>query len=219
MAIHLLRDLEQLKRELLAVGSLVEEAVHNAIIALVERREDLAAEVRRGDRKVDEQELRVEDECLKVLALHQPVAIDLRYVVAMLKVNNDLERVGDLAGNIAGRAIALARADTVTVPSEIVEMSDRVEGMLRDCLNAVVESDTDLARRVHTEDEAVDAQHKSIFGILEARMREQPDTISQQVQLLSVSRYLERIADLATNIAEDVIFMVEGELVRHQTWQ
>lgn len=219
MAIHLFRDLEQLKRQLLAVGSLVEEAVHKAIVALVERRPDLAEEVKRGDKRVDEQELLVEDECLKVLALHQPVAIDLRYVVAMLKVNNDLERVGDLAGNIAGRAITLASGEPIPVPGEITEMSARVERMLRDCLDAMVESDTALARRVHAEDEAVDALHRAIFGILEQRMREQPDSIAKQIQLLSVSRYLERIADLATNIAEDVVFMVEGELVRHQTWQ
>lgn len=219
MAIHLLRDLEQLKKELLNVGALVEEAVHKAIVALVERRADLAEEVKRGDRQVDDQELKVEDECLKLLALHQPVASDLRYVVAMLKVNNDLERVGDLAGNIASRAIALATGDPVPVPAEILGMSERVERMLRDALNAMVDSDTDLARQVHTQDEAVDAMHKAIFGILEDRMAEQPDTIGKQIHLLSVSRYLERMADLATNIAEDVIFMVEGELVRHQTWQ
>ncbi len=218
MAIHLLRDLESLKKELLTVGSLVEEATNKAILALVDRRPDLADEVRHGDRIVDEQELRVEDECLKILALHQPVAADLRYVVAMLKVNNDLERVGDLAGNIAARAKELTKGEPVSVPSEITRMSDVTQRMLRDCLNAVVGSDIELARRVHREDEEVDALYKQVFGLLETRMRENPDTIPAQIQLLSVSRYLERIADLATNIAEDVIFMVEGELVRHQTW-
>lgn len=218
MAIHLLRDLESLKKELLTVGSLVEEATSKAILALVDRRPDLADEVRHGDRIVDEQELRVEDECLKILALHQPVAADLRYVVAMLKVNNDLERVGDLAGNIASRAKELAKAGTVPVPSQITQMSDHAQRMLRDSLNALVESDSELARRVHREDEKVDALYKQIFGLLEDSMRKQPESIPAQIQLLSVSRYLERIADLATNIAEDVIFMVEGELVRHQTW-
>jgi hypothetical protein len=134
MAIHLLRDLENLKKELLTVGSLVEEATNKAILALVDRRPDLADDVCRGDLIVEEQELRVEDECLKILALHQPVAADLRYVVAMLKVNNDLERVGDLAGNIAARAKDLAAADPVPVPSEITTMSDHAQRMLRDCL-------------------------------------------------------------------------------------
>ena len=219
MATHLLRDLEQLKKQLLGVGSLVEEAVHKAIVALVERRADLAEEVRRGDRKIDDEELQVEDECLKILALHQPVASDLRYVVAILKVNNDLERMGDLAGNIASRAKVLATGDPIPVPNEILEMGEHVERMLRDALNAMVESDTELARSVHVLDEVVDTHHKSIFGILEDRMRAQPETIAKQIQLLSVSRYLERIADLATNIAEDVIFVVDGELVRHQSWQ
>jgi len=218
VAIHLLRDLENLKRELLTVGSLVEDATNKAILALVDRRPELAEEVRVGDRVVDKQEVHVEDVCLKILALHQPVATDLRFVVAVLKVNNDLERVGDLAGNIASRARDLASGEPVPVPAEINEMSTRVRAMLCDCLNALVGADLDLARKVLSDDEAVDTLHLAIFGLIEARMRAEPERIGAWIQLLSVSRYLERIADLATNIAEDVIFMVQGELVRHQIW-
>ncbi|RMH22454.1 MAG: phosphate transport system regulatory protein PhoU [Acidobacteria bacterium] len=218
MPTHLLRDLERLKKEILTVGSLVEEATNKAILALVDRRTELAEEVREGDRLVDEREVQVEEECMKILALHQPVAADLRFVVAMLKVNNDLERVGDLADNIAARALSLAAGEPLSVPPEIVDMSAKVQAMLRDSLNAVVGRDIDLARKVLHDDEAVDELHAHIFVILEERMRAHPERISQEIQLLSVSRYLERIADLATNIAEDVVFMVDGEVVRHRSW-
>jgi len=218
MPTHLLRDLERLKKEILTVGSLVEEATNKAILALVDRRTELAEEVREGDRLVDEREVQVEEECMKILALHQPVAADLRFVVAMLKVNNDLERVGDLADNIAARALSLAAGEPLSVPPEIVDMSAKVQAMLRDSLNAVVGRDIDLARKVLHDDEAVDELHAHIFVILEERMRAHPERIPQEIQLLSVSRYLERIADLATNIAEDVVFMVDGEVVRHRSW-
>lgn len=218
MAIHLLRDLEHLKKEILAVGTLAESAVEQSVQALVERRRELAEAVLRGDRDLDRREVVVEDACLKVLALHQPVAADLRFVVTVLKVNNDLERVGDLAGNIAGRVLSLAEGPDVPVPDEIKRMADAVTTMLHRCLDALVRQDTALARAVLHEDESVDALHKSIFGILERRMAEHPARISTEVQLLSVSRYLERIADLATNIAEDVVFLVDGEVVRHRSW-
>jgi phosphate transport system protein len=162
----------------------------------------------------------VEEECLKVLALHQPVAADLRFVVAVLKVNNDLERVGDLAGNIASRAKFFVDHPTVAVPEEITTMADAARAMLRHSLNAVVQLDTDLARQVLRDDEDVDTRHAKIFSMVELKMIElvQPDEIKAQIQILSVSRCLERIADLATNIAEDVIFMVDGDVVRHRSW-
>lgn len=215
MPVHLLRDLDGLKRDLLDLGAMVEDAVGRAILALVDRRPDVAEEVRRGDRAIDAKEVRLESECLKLLALHQPVAADLRYVVAVMKVNNDLERMGDLAGNIAERAVALAGAP-LEVPAEITEMADLAKAMVRGCLEAVVELDTDLARRVLGDDEEVDRRHQRVFEILEGRMRRDPETIGTSIQLLSVSRYLERLADLATNVAEDVVFMVEGEVIRHR---
>lgn len=178
----------------------------------------LAEEVIEGDREVDEREVQLEESCLKVLALHQTVANDLRFGVAVMKVNNDLDRVGDLADNIAGRAKFLARQDGVAIPTEISEMSDQVRTMLRESLSAVIHNDTDVARKVLRDDEAVDQRHKDLYRFFQERMQERPQQIESNIHLLSVSRYLERIADLATNFAEDVVFMVDGEVIRHRPW-
>ena len=216
MAIHLQRDLENLKKEILLLGAMVEEATHKAILTVVDRRTELAEEVIRGDRDVDDREVQLEEECLKVLALHQPVANDLRFVLTVIKVNNDLERMGDLAKNIAERGRDLARQGATVVPQEIRKMAERVRRMLRDSLNAVVKSDMSLARSVLADDEEVDELHKRIFSVVKDRIRDDPDEVENLIQLLSVSRYLERSADLATNIAEDVVFMVDGEVIRHR---
>ena len=218
MAIHLIRDLENLKKELLLVGSMVEDATNKALHALTDRRPELAEEVIQGDRLIDDKEVEVEEDCLKLLALHQPVATDLRFVIALMKVNNDLERVGDLAGNIASRAKFFAENAHIAFPEQIPTMADSTRTMLRESLNALIHVDTALARKVIRDDELVDDMHKNIYAVVQDRMREVPDEIDAQVQLLSVSRYLERIADLATNIAEDVIFMVDGDVVRHRSW-
>ena len=216
---HLLRDLEKLKKEILLIGSMVEDATHKAILALTESRIELANEVIAGDRGVDRKEIEIEEECLKILALHQPVAADLRYVVAAMKVNNDLERCGDLAGNIAARAqYLIALPESVDVPEEIKEMAQRVRVMLRESLNAVVHLDTHLARKVLHDDDDIDERHRQLYSLLRVRMEENPKRIESEMNLLSVSRYLERIADLATNIAEDVVFMVDGDVIRHRSW-
>lgn len=216
MAKHLERNLSGLKKEILGVGSRVEEAVNKSILALVDRRSDLAEEVRVGDQEIDDLEIKVEEECLKLLALHQPVAHDLRFVIAMMKVNNDLERVGDLAGNIAERAIFMAGKPEIAVPRQITEMAERVRGMLHDALNAVIERSTALAQKVLLEDQYVDSRHIEVYTVVQNAIRERPDQVELYIQLLSVSRYLERMADLATNIAEDVVFMVDGQVIRHQ---
>lgn len=216
MAIHMLRDLERLRRDILLLGGLVEDATQKAVLTVLERRDDLALGVIEGDHEVDDREVRLEEECLKVLALHQPVANDLRFILAVLKVNNDLERMGDLAGNIAKRGRDLAAVEPVALPAELREMADIVLQMQRGGLNAVVQADTKLARRVLVEDEKVDAFHKQIYTDIAERIRREPERVDVLIQLLSVSRYLERIADLATNIAEDVVFLVEGEVIRHQ---
>ena len=218
MAVHLLRDLENLRRELLTVGSLVEDATTKSLLALTERRLDLAQEVLDGDKLVDEREIQVEEECLKLLALHQPVAADLRFIIALLKVNNDLERVGDLAGGIASRAVALAKLERGAIPQDIRDMAEGAQRMLRQCMSALVEHSTSAAREVLREDEKVDELHIAFYGKVRDCMKADPAHIEREMHLLSVSRYLERIADLATNIAEDVIFMVDGEVVRHQHW-
>ena len=216
MAVHLHRDLNQLQQEILKLGSMVETATDKAIHAVIDRRPELSDEVNAIDREVDEREIHIEDECLKVLALHQPVANDLRFVVALLKVNNDLERVGDLARNIARRAASLHEHPSVSIPPEILSMSEKVRQMLRDCLNSLLSLDADAARRVLAADDEVDELHSRIFKTVEDQVREQPQDATLQLSLLSVSRYLERIADMATNIAEDVVFIVEGKLIRHE---
>lgn len=218
MPLHLLRDLEKLKKEILLLGSMVEEATHRSVIALRDRRADLAREVDEGDKAIDDREIRIEEECLKILALHQPVANDLRFVVTVLKVNNDLERVGDLAGNLADRAAYLAEREPVDIPDRLLGMAAKAPVLLRDALDSLIELDTAKARKVLHDDEEVDQAHKEFYLLFEERVREQPDKLREWIQLLSVSRYLERIADLATNIAEDVIFLVDGDVVRHQRW-
>ena len=216
---HLQRDLENLKREILAMGSFAEEATGRALEALLTGDVGLAESVIDGDVRLDRKEMEVEEECLKILALHQPVAADLRFIVAVLKVNNDLERIGDLAANIAKRAITLSRSRKVEPPSELRAMMERVQGMVMASLDSLVRMDARIAREVLQADESVDAIHKRMYEALQARMREDPDHIPEYVQVLSISRYLERIADQSTNVAEDVIFTVEGDLVRHGGWE
>ncbi len=215
MRAHLQRDLITLKKMLLQIGSLVEEATEKALRALFERRVDLAHEVQVGDLRIDELEVNFEEECLKVLALHQPVAGDLRHVVAFLKVNNDLERVGDLAQNLAERAEFLSARPVLEIPIQIQRLGDRVRRMLHECLNAVVNADTTVARQVLDDDEIVDREHEAFYRFVQENIQADPHLAEEWLQVLSVSRYLERIADQATNIAEDVVFMAEGAVIRH----
>lgn len=216
MPIHLHRDLDNLAKEILSIGALVEEATNHAIEALVHRRPELAERVVQGDDLIDRREVDVEIDCLKMLALHQPVAADLRYIVAILKVNAELERMGDLAVNIAERALYLAAKEPLGVSLEFERMGELVRRMVSDCLDALVRRDVDVARRVMADDDHVDAINRDMFGVLQAAMEKNPACIKRAVHLLSASRHLERIADLATNIAEDVVFMVDGTVVRHQ---
>jgi len=214
---HLQRDLEKLTREILAMGALVEDATARAMEALLDRDAELAQRVIDGDRRVDLKEIEVEEECLKLLALHQPVAADLRFIVAVLKVNNDLERMGDLAQNIAERALMLAGAPrTAEPPAELRGMMEMVQSMVVRSLDALVRLDADVARGVLRDDEGVDEVHRRMYRSLQERMARHPDRIPDYIQYLSVSRYLERIADQSTNIAEDVIFTAEGDVVRHR---
>jgi len=214
---HLQRDLDRLKREILLMGSMVEEATNKALSAFLYRRPELAESVMEGDDRIDQKELDVEEECLKLLALHQPVAADLRFIIAVMKVNNDLERMGDEAYNIAERASYLSAHDPIGVPGDFPAMVDRVRTMVRDSLDALVNRDTNLARKVCRDDDLVDSTHREMYMALQERMRENAETVERAVRTLSVSRHLERIADLATNIAEDVVFMVDGEVIRHRT--
>lgn len=216
---HLQRDLEALKRSILDMGSLVEAAVASAVDALLEGDRALAETVVRGDGEIDEREINVEEDCLKILALHQPVAVDLRFIVAVLKVNNDLERMGDLAQTLAKRAISLPDEDRDALPPALPDMTRRVRAMVSASLDSMVAMDARAARAVLRDDEAVDALHKQVYTAVQERMAVESNRVRAHVSVLSISRCLERIADLSTNIAEDVIFTVEGEVVRHGGWE
>ncbi len=216
MRTHLQRDLTSLTKKLLEIGALVEEAVKKATRAVAERDLALANQVIKGDLIVDRLEVEFEEDCLKVLALHAPVAADLRRVVGFLKVNNDLERIGDLAQNIAERAAFFATREPIEHPNELEYVAGRVRKMVRDCLDAMINTEIGLARQVLTDDEEVDSIHTGFYKTIEQLIAVSPDRGAEILQLLSLSRYYERIADQATNIAEDVIFMVSGEVIRHQ---
>jgi phosphate transport system protein len=160
-------------------------------------------------------EVELEEECLKVLALHQPVAIDLRFIIAVLKINNDLERIGDLAANISERTVALAESDRIDPPFDFTAMAASTQQMLKGSLDCLVQMDTALAQHVLDLDDEVDAMHSRNFQLIKDQIRRHPENLESLTHYLTVSRHLERIADLATNIAEDVYYMIEGEIVRH----
>ena len=218
MSLHLRRDLDELKRDILHLGSLVETALGNASFVLRDRRVELAQAVYADESAINEKEVQIEENCLKILALHQPVAIDLRFIVVVLKVNNDLERIGDLAENLTARAVYLAEREPMPEPMATINaMFVTIRSMLKDSLDSLVKLDVDLARKVIEQDDGVDQINRQMYDDFRQMMARDASMIEQATSWLSCSRYLERIADLATNISEDVVFMVEGEVVRHQT--
>jgi len=215
MSKHLQRDLDQLAKELLTMGGLVEEATNRAITALVRRDRALAREVANGDRALNDRENLIEENALKILALHQPVAADLRFLITALKVNNDLERIGDHAVSIGERAEMLADLDPLPLPEDFDKLVAVVQSMVHDCLNALVERDADLARSVCMRDDEVDRIHRQMYVDMQVVMRQDPKFIEPAINVISATRHLERIADLTTNVAEYVVFMVEGDILRH----
>lgn len=211
------QELSQVRKALLVEATLVEEAIDLAIRAFMERDEKLAASVIQGDREIDAKEIEVEEECLKVLALHQPVAKDLRFIVAVLKMNNDLERMGDIAVSIARRGLFLARRGHANgLRHEIQGMADLVRRMVSQSLDALINADAALARQVCERDDEVDAMKRSLGEMIRERIQQDPGNAAILLKILDVPRHLERLADLATNISEDVIYLVEGEITRHQ---
>lgn len=217
---HFHRQIDKLKKQLLNLGTLVEDAVHESIQAIQNRDADLADRVIEGDKKIDLMEIDVEEECLHTLALHQPVAVDLRFVVAVLKINHDLERIGDLAASIARQAKFLASEAIVEqTPFDLPGMCTRVTRMLHDALDALVSLDVESARKVRKLDDEVDEIYARMYDELADAMRQRPDQMEQMIHLMNVARQLERMADHAVNIAKDVVYMVEGEIVRHRRVQ
>jgi phosphate transport system protein len=212
---HFHDELSELKSMLLAMSADAQAALGSAVEALLHRDATKAGNVISGDHRVDAQEVEIEELVVRLLATQQPMARDLRLLMAALKIANDLERVGDHAVNIAQSAERLQAAPHIVPEPEIVEMARLARRMLSDALDAFVRADAHAGRVVCQRDDAVDALHDSVFRILLTHMMETPHIISAAIELLLVSRNLERVADLATNIAEDVVFLVEGKSIKH----
>jgi phosphate transport system protein len=213
---HFHEQLDQLKQRLLDMSDLATSLLDVSVDALLSRDATMAESVISGDRELDALELELEDQAINLLATQQPMARDLRFIISAIKVTNDLERVGDHAVNIAQGAIRLAATSTVITPDpEIAEMARRARQMLRDSLTAFVRADGKLGRSVCRADDEVDAMHNSVFRILVTHMMEDARTITPSLELLLVSRNLERVADLATNIGEDAVFLAEGKQIKH----
>jgi phosphate transport system protein len=224
MSKHLTRDLDDLQRRVTGMAARVEDAIETAIRALRERDPRLAREVVLGDAAIDALENGIYEECLKLLALHQPVAVDLRQIATTFMVTTDLERMGDLAVDIAERADALAGLPDLLsaadagppLSAKIQRLADVVTGMVRESLDSFVNLDTRQARRVIRTDDEADRCHVEIIGDLIARMRADPAAVEPGLSLFSAVRHLERVGDHATNVAEDVVYLVDGEVVRHR---
>ena len=215
MRIHLQRDIEKLKRRLLVLSTEVEEAVRQSIRALAERDVALARQVVEREIQTNTMEVDVEEDCLKILALHQPVAGDLRYIIAVLKMDRDLERIADLAAHIAERGLALFELPALDIPFRLDEMGVKVQAMLKKALDAFVSLNTEAAHEVCAMDGEINAIKKDTFRQVRQAVMEVPQKFDPLMQVMHISRHLERIADHATNIAEDLIYLVEGRIVRH----
>jgi phosphate transport system protein len=207
--------MDRLKRKVLALGAIVEENLRLAIQAIDQRDAAKARRVIATDVLIDQNEVDVEEECLKILALYQPVAGDLRFVAAVIKINSELERIGDLSANIAERALQLVGEHPVPVPHHVAVMADRTWNILERALDALVHQDAVMARQVLVADDEVDELYAELIDELKGVIRADLEHLDAIVLLFSVARYLERLADHATNIAEDVLYMVEGEIQRH----
>jgi phosphate transport system protein len=215
MTKHFHRELEKIKKKILSLGALVEKQVQLAKSAIDEKDAKIAQQIIRSDFEIDEMEVEVEEECLKILALHQPVAVDLRFLIAVIKINNDLERIGDQAVNIAERVITLAKQDFDNLVFDYTVMVEKAQIMLKMSLDALVHLDVDLALKVCVLDDEVDEKKEQAYDSIKRAMRNDPGHIGYYINLLLISRHLERLADHSTNIAEEVIYMIEGDIVRH----
>ena len=212
---HFEQELEELKQRLLWMAGLAEKSVHQAVQALFEKNEELARKVLEEEATINEMQIEIDDRVLRLLALQQPMAVDLRFILSISRINNDLERIGDQAVNIAQSALRVLRHPQVKPYVDLPRMSALAEGMVRDSLNALVQRDAELARSVLVRDDEVDRLRDQIFRELLTYMMENSVVIFPAFELILVAKNLERIGDHATNIAEDVIYMVAGRDVRH----
>ena len=213
---HFQRELDKIKKMILSLGALAEQRVNRIRQALEDRDVELAKEIIHLDHEIDDMEVEIEEECLKIIALHQPVAADLRFLVAVIKINNDLERIGDQVVNIAQRVVTIARRPVAPFRFDYSEMAEKAEAMLRMSLDSLVNQDLDVAIKVlHLDDEVDTFKDEAYDRIKEAIADGVTDDIGYMINLLLISRHIERMADHATNIAEEVAYMIEGEIVRH----
>jgi phosphate transport system protein len=212
---HFHKELEELKESLLKMGTLVEEAIRDAVQSLVKRDSDLAQKIFEGEDRINKLEIEIGDMCLRLLALRQPMAVDLRFIASAMKIITDLERMGDQAVNIAERAISLNQEPQLKPYIDIPRMTEITQSMVKDVLDAFVNRDSKLARSVCERDDLVDGLNDQVFRELLTYMISDPRTITRAVHLMIVCRCLERIADHATNIAEDVIFVVDALVIKH----
>lgn len=209
-------EIENIKRRILSLGAMVEEHVNMAVRALGSMDLELALKVIKADKTVDETEVEIEEECLKILALHQPVAVDLRFISAVIKINNDLERIGDEAVNIAERVEYLSTRPPLDISFDYSEMSEKTVNMLKDSLDALVSLDIDLAYKVRLNDDEIDEMDRNFFSMVCKEIPDHIERVGSLISLFSISHNLERIADHATNIAEEVIYLIEGVIQRHK---
>jgi len=216
---RLQKELEKIKKRILYLGAMVEERIRMAIKAMETWDADLAEEIIRKDYEIDELEIEVEEECLKILALHQPVAVDLRFLIATIKINNDLERIGDEAVNIAHRVKNISKRKRLDVSFDFSLMAEKAAAMFRLSLDALVNLDLDLAFKVLTLDDEVDQMHRELYDRIKEVMSRNPDYVGYLINLYTTSRHLERVGDHSTNIAEEVIYLIEGEIIRHRAKQ
>ncbi|MBT4760298.1 MAG: phosphate signaling complex protein PhoU [Bdellovibrionaceae bacterium] len=212
---HLQNAISSLEEKLSLLSHNVEKQLKGSIKALKNRDIELAQKVITRDEEIDVMEVEVEEDCLKILALHQPVAIDLRYVTAVLKINNDLERVGDLAVNIAERAIYLSKKSHIEISFDFEEMTTKTMALIKKSLKSLYTRSTELAYEVIHEDEEIDDMNRKMYKRVYEEIKKAPENVKVLVHCLSISRHLERVGDYATNIAEDVIYMIEGKIIRH----
>jgi phosphate transport system protein len=211
------KEIDGLKRQILALSAKVENDVGTAVRAADNLDESAAKAVIKRECQTDTMEVDVEEECLKILALHQPVASDLRYIVAVLKINQDLERIGDLAEHIAERALFLCHQPRIAIPVRLEEMANKTQLLLKKVLDAFVNFDESAAREVCAADNEVDNMNQEIFQQVKEAIMKNPLLFEPLIQIMHIARHLERISDHVTNIAEDLIYLIEGKIVRHQT--
>jgi phosphate transport system protein len=215
MSRHFHEELEALKQTLLAMGGLVEDQIRRVMRALLERDDVMAQDVIERDRQVNTYDVEVDEQCVSLLALHQPAAGDMRFITTAMKIVTDLERIGDQAVNIAQRVLELNREPQLKPYIDLPRMAEKAQRMVKESLDAFVARDTALARQVCGEDAEVDALKEQIFRELLTFMMEDPRTIPRAIRVILISRFMERVADHATNIAEMVVYLVEGKMVRH----